>query len=423
MISIVIPVKDALDVTRRCVAELFRHTKTPIELILVDNGSRADFAEFASGLARARPEVRVITNARNEGFAFAVNQGLAAARGEHVVVMNNDVLVTDGWLERMLAVFGADPRVGVVGPTSNRASGPQEIPVAYDVENPGEDLAAFAREHARTHAGQVQFLSRIVGLCVLVKRAVIDAIGGFDTRFWPGNFEDDDFSLRALRAGFRLAVARDVFVHHHGSKTFADLGIDYARVMHDNWRHFCAKWEHVGALGPYPARALATRRPFDAERDFVPLDARETFRPDATPLPLDGTHATRFLVIADVVDRGWLNRVAEFVREFRASDPVSLVVRIEPPTREVIELTTSLLREAIARTGVPDADLPDVLIDASTIAARRRGGLYTSADALLDTGEKTLRAPLWRREATACGIEVLAPGRLRERAELTPSAR
>ncbi len=411
MISVVIPAKDALEITRRCVAALFEHAPRPFELILVDNGSRADFVRYATELARERPEFRLVRNERNEGFAFAVNQGLLAARGEPIVVMNNDVIVTSGAFERMLTASASDPRIGVVGPVTNRASGPQEIAVPYDVRHPETGgLAAFAAERAVRHAGQVQFLSRIVGLCVLVKRTVLETIGGFDTAFFPGNFEDDDFSLRSLRAGFTLAVAQDAFVHHHGSKTFAELGLDYARTMHDNWRWFCSKWEHRGALGPYPARALALRRAFDRGRDFVPLDARDAFRPSAAPIALDAARAVRFLVIADATDEGWISRVTEYCRAFRAADPVSLVVRIDPPVTDVIEIVSGKLSSALERTGIADAELPDVLVDSTPLSPLARGGLYTAVHALLDPGDATIRAPVQRREAVLCGIEIVEAG-------------
>jgi len=111
--------------------------------------------------------------------------------------MNNDVVVTPGWLERMIAVAKSSPRIGIVGPMSNHISGPQQVPPVQYNEATLAGLEDFAAAFARAHAGQSQHVWRVVGFCMLIKRTVIDKIGGLDERYGLGNFEDDDFSLRA----------------------------------------------------------------------------------------------------------------------------------------------------------------------------------------------------------------------------------
>ncbi len=82
-----------------------------------------------------------------------------------------------------------------------------------------------------------------------MKRAVYDAIGGLDERFGLGFFDDDDLAERARRAGFELAVAHDLFVHHFGSRTFAGNGIDAEKLLNENAGRFAAKWGLNGANG------------------------------------------------------------------------------------------------------------------------------------------------------------------------------
>ncbi len=82
-----------------------------------------------------------------------------------------------------------------------------------------------------------------------MKRAVYDAIGGLDERFGLGFFDDDDLAERARRAGFELAIARDLFVHHFGSRTFAGNGIDAEKLLDQNAGRFAAKWGLKGANG------------------------------------------------------------------------------------------------------------------------------------------------------------------------------
>ena len=92
-------------------------------------------------------------------------------------------------------------------------------------------------------------MPKLSGFCLLMKRAVYDAIGGLDERFGLGFFDDDDLAERARRAGFELAVAHDLFVHHFGSRTFAGNGIDAEKLLDQNAGRFAAKWGLKGANG------------------------------------------------------------------------------------------------------------------------------------------------------------------------------
>jgi Flp pilus assembly protein TadD len=85
-------------------------------------------------------------------------------------------------------------------------------------------------------------LDRIVGFCMLITREVITKIGLLDERFGIGNFEDDDYCLRARQAGFRLMVAADVFIHHFGSRTFIGQEIDFEAAMKHGQEVFMKKW-------------------------------------------------------------------------------------------------------------------------------------------------------------------------------------
>ena len=103
--SIIIPCSNQLEFTRLCIAALVRHTRLPWELIVVDNGSTDGTAAYRSGVRDvAAMPVTVISNSRNIGFPAAINQGLKAARGEYLVLLNNDAVVTDGWLSQFIAL-------------------------------------------------------------------------------------------------------------------------------------------------------------------------------------------------------------------------------------------------------------------------------------------------------------------------------
>ncbi len=111
----------------------------------------------------------------------------------------------------------------------------------------------------------------MTGFCLLVRRAVLEQIGGFDERYGLGFFDDDDLCVRARAAGFRLLVALDVFVHHFGSRTFAGLGIDCRQQLHDNFQRSREKWGPERCVGYHPPPAPA--EPAVAPAAVVPAGA------------------------------------------------------------------------------------------------------------------------------------------------------
>src|ERR1017187_8236932 len=246
LVSIIILVLNQLEHTRACLESLAQHTPLPHEIILVDNGSTDGTPQLFKSWQTTHPPCTVIRNESNHGFAGGNNQGLAVARGEHVLLLNNDTVVTAGWLEAMLAVYARHPETGVVGPVSNCVSGPQLIP-GTTYKNLTE-MHTFAGRHALANASQSFEVVRAVGFCLLATREVITKIGGLDESFGSGNFEDDDFCLRAQLAGFHIRIARDSFVHHTGSQTFAGEKIDYRLSMQRNWEIFRTKWEFPPAI-------------------------------------------------------------------------------------------------------------------------------------------------------------------------------
>ena len=254
--SIVIVTYNEVEYTRQCLDSIRLVTDEPYELIVVDNGSTDGTVEFL----RAISDVRVILNDTNRGFPAAANQGMALATGKQVLLLNNDVVVTTGWLFRMLRALRSDPSIGLVGPCSNFVSGPQQVEAGYDGI---AELDGFAWDWGKGRDGQMIDVRRLVGFCLLIKREVIDAIGQLDERFGIGCFEDDDI-LRCLRgdraAGYRAVIASDSFVHHYGSRTFIGSGVDGGTLMRENHRRFQDKWSGngVGASAHPAASAISS---------------------------------------------------------------------------------------------------------------------------------------------------------------------
>ncbi len=267
LVSIIILAHNQLEYTQRCVESIFQHTDEPYELIMVDNHSTDGTAAYLATLNNLKPlsccGITLLSNQANLGFSAGNNQGLAAARGDFMLLLNNDTVVTDGWLATMLRVMAEKPQIGIVGPMSNYVSGPQLVrAVGYDV-NSLRGLGEYAANFSHRRQGEARPFWRVVGFCMLIKREVIDAIGGFDDRYGLGNFEDDDFSLRAALAGFESWIAGDSYVHHFGSRTFAGARLDYDQSLRQNWEIFKRKWSiplEVGYGEPYEMNTLIEQR-------------------------------------------------------------------------------------------------------------------------------------------------------------------
>ncbi|MDA8219785.1 MAG: glycosyltransferase [Dehalococcoidales bacterium] len=258
LVSIVILTHNELSATQQCLASVEAHTPEPHELIVVDNASTDRTVDYLRAYAATREHVRVIANSANRGFAAGNNQALSIARGDYVLLLNNDTIVTPGWLSRMLAAFQTHPQTGVVGPMAHYVSGPQLVP------DPGyhsiEELEAFASKWSIDHDGESTRVMRLVGFCLLARRAVVDRIGGLDERYGSGNFEDDDFCVRAAFAGYEARIAQDVFIHHSGGQTFKAAKIDYNASLLRNWELFKTKWG-VPSDSPYEKGYRITTAP------------------------------------------------------------------------------------------------------------------------------------------------------------------
>src|SRR5262249_4939534 len=139
--------------------------------------------------------VVVLRNEHNVGFPAGCNQGLARARGRYVVFLNNDTIVSDGWLDGLIGcAFRYGPSVGLVGAVTNYSRPPQQIATNYTSL---DGLAAFAAQRRQECAGQALEVERLTGFCLLARRELLDAVGGFDEGFGLGFFDDDDLSVRA----------------------------------------------------------------------------------------------------------------------------------------------------------------------------------------------------------------------------------
>ena len=293
--SIIILCCNELEYTRLCLESLLRHTRPSYELIVVDNGSSDATPDYLQALA-GRPgpaRVEIIRNDSNLGFPIGCNQALARCRGDFIVFLNNDTVLTPGWLDGLVAVALRDwPSVGLVGAVTNCAPDAQGVRPGYAAL---EGLEAFAARRRDSFAGKVLTVRRLTGFCLLARRDLLEHVGGFDERFGSGFFDDDDMCVRAREAGFRLLIAQGVYVHHFGSRTFRGLGIDTRQQLAENFERFRAKWGADYTTGyrlppPHPTPAPPPEAFTEADGAATAPPAEEVpqaFHEDASSLPFN----------------------------------------------------------------------------------------------------------------------------------------
>ena len=222
-------IRGCLESIRACATE-------PYELIIIDNASTDGSLEYL----RTLKDITLVENPENLGCPPARTQAMALARGEYVVLLDNDTIVTPGWLTTFCGYARRNPTIGLFGPCSNHVTGLQKVD-----EVPYEDvqgLEAFARTFSDQNRGCLTIVPRLVGFCMFIRRAVVDRIGAPDPRFGKFGFEDDDYTWRAIIAGFQAAIAQDVFIHHIGGPQVKG-DTQYNRYLLDAWEIFKSKWD------------------------------------------------------------------------------------------------------------------------------------------------------------------------------------
>jgi len=242
-VSIIILTWNALEYTQKCVNSIQNHTRYPHEIIFVDNASTDGTVESLRRLVQGHSNYKLIENRENKGFAAGNNQGVKAAGGEYVMLLNNDVLVSDGWLENLVESLERNKNIGMVGPITNSISGRQQvIEIPYTDE---QEFYKFAQGIRGTYKGRLTPRYRVAGFAVLMKKALYEEVGGLDESFGTGNYEDDDLCLKVQEKGYAIMVDESVFIHHYRSQTFIENKIDYSNSLSVNGSKFKEKWSNV----------------------------------------------------------------------------------------------------------------------------------------------------------------------------------
>ncbi len=223
-LTVIIPVYRDVALTRACVDSVLRDRDARHDaVLLIDDASpEPGMAEMLARYESA-PNVFVLRNAENLGFVGSVNKGLAFAREGDVVLLNSDTVIFSGGLAALSRVARAEPGVATVTPLSNAATlFSYPVPDQTSGRLRDVDFETLAAIALADNAGLTVAVPTGHGFCMLITRAALDALGGFDPEFGRGYGEENDFCRRAADMGLRNLAAAEVFVEHRESVSFTE---------------------------------------------------------------------------------------------------------------------------------------------------------------------------------------------------------
>ncbi|MEG1925738.1 MAG: glycosyltransferase [Ruthenibacterium sp.] len=242
-ISIVVLTYNSLEINKMCISSILNKTAYPnYQLIVVDNASTDGTVEYLKELdSKHISNVKVVLNTENLGFAAGNNVGMRLVDEGYTVLLNNDVLVTRGWLTGMVKHMENDSKLGMCGPVTNSIGNEAKIDVNYFS---AQEMLSFADKYTFNNNGKMWENPTVLALfCTMIRSEVVEVCGYLDENYGVGMFEDDDYAFAVKSAGYHLAIAEDSFVHHFEGISFKKMeDKHFLEVFNSNKKKFENKW-------------------------------------------------------------------------------------------------------------------------------------------------------------------------------------
>jgi len=223
VVSIVIPVYKGIEETVNCIKSVVKsNNKNDYRLVVISDCSPELSMIPALLTLQKQYGFDLLSNEKNLGFVATVNRGMKLAGNDDVILLNSDTVVPDGWLDAIVNVAYSSPTIGTVTPMSNNATICSFPGFCVDNELPkGFGVEALAAICGSNNNPEID-LPTAHGYCMFIKRQVLNEVGLFDEQKWgKGYAEENDFSLRANKLGWRHVMTNKTFIHHLGSVSFA----------------------------------------------------------------------------------------------------------------------------------------------------------------------------------------------------------
>lgn len=235
--SIVILTYNQLEYTKVCIDSIRKYNSADnCEIIIVDNYSTDGTVEWL----KDQGDIKYILNNENRGFPAGCNQGIELSQKDNdIFLLNNDTVIMPNSIFNLRMGLYSDENIGATGAISNSVSYYQQISQQYEDFN---GYMTFAMSNNITNNKAYDQRVKLVGFAMLIKRNVLDKVGLLDERFTPGNYEDDDLSLRIIVEGYKLLLCKDSYIHHFGSVSFREDADRYNELLSRNSDKFMDKW-------------------------------------------------------------------------------------------------------------------------------------------------------------------------------------
>lgn len=265
--SFIILSYNLLDYTRLCI-ESIRDTvpKSAREIIVVDNASEDGSVEWL----RQQEDIILVENKENTGFPKGCNQGVCAANPDNdIFLLNNDTVMVDNALFWLRMGLYENEQVGTTGSVSNYCGNMQQVTEHIrDVDK----LQIYGKLNNIPMEYPYEEKLFLIGFALLIKRKVFDEVGFLDERFTPGNYEDNDYGMRVLQAGYKNILCKNSFIIHFGSKSFKKEMKTYIDALATNVNKFKEKWNINPQYYFYPRKDLVELIEESKEKDMNILD-------------------------------------------------------------------------------------------------------------------------------------------------------
>ncbi len=220
------------DTTAPCLDSIFAGpAERDFEVVVVDNNSSDETVSWLKEKMAGEPRLRCVFNGQNRGFAGGNNDGIRAAGGEYLVLLNSDCVVSGDWIEGLTAPLARERSIGMTGPVTNSTGNEQKI---FTSGGSPEEIMREGLAWASMSRGWTFDTGRLAFFCVAMRADVAKQVGFLDENFGPGFYEDDDYCIRVQKAGYRLVCVEDVFVYHRGGGSFESSGFATHALMKQN---------------------------------------------------------------------------------------------------------------------------------------------------------------------------------------------
>jgi O-antigen biosynthesis protein len=209
----------------------------PLRIIAIDNASSDNTPDYLKSLKNSdKRRFECVFNPKNLGFVGGMNQGLSMCSSDYICLANNDIIFTKDWLSEIIYLFDKYQDIGLINPNSNTLGARPDS---------GQTIESFAGSLEKKYKGIFVEMPFCIGFCMVLRKNLLDKAGGLSPKYAPMFFEDTDFSKKAVKAGYRIGLAKGAYVWHKEHGSFKNKSRESESIFRKNKKIFQEKWGRI----------------------------------------------------------------------------------------------------------------------------------------------------------------------------------